>query len=600
MNTPAFGWSYCNPIQKRGGLLYSPVMVEFDVFVSYSNHDRAKGEAACAALEAQGVRCWIAPRDIQPGAEWGAAIVDAIDRCRVMVLIFSNSANESQQIRREVERAVHVGVPIVPFRIEDITPTKSLAYFLGSVHWLDAFTHPFESHLQQLVDAVKAFLENADTPSDRKSVHVASATVAAKQHGHSSPAVRKSGQRRGAVIAGAAAIAVIMGLIGTKVVFPSLFVSPPASVMPPPPDSKFMPSDSASIVSVPSRAPVDKGPKAQRNVTQAPTLTAREILAKYADSTVPVSAEWRLYDREYRQPLFHRVIQRDGRLYPAYVKLPSFVGGKIVRWLTTSDVNRRNIPIGSSGIGSGFVVSDQGLILTTKHVAAAWQTNFEEIGWDKNPANQACLFDYPEGGNKRIPLCRIVSLAEIAAEQRKWIPEDGGWVFHEDLPIVIAGKPNDRRVFQGRNEAFEVRFAGNTNSVQASLVRTANFSDAALIKVDMSGRKPVEMDPRDDDVEVGDRVMVLGYDMSAATFVRTSSAETGQARVEFVPEPTIIEGIIQTKGYAYQMTTNGIGYGNIGAPVFNAKGQVIGLITSTSSNGVAFVLPITDGRMLLR
>ena len=58
-----------------------------------------------------------------PGAEWGAAIVNAIDNCRVMVLIFSSNANESRQIRREVERAVSRGIPIVPVRIENVMPT---------------------------------------------------------------------------------------------------------------------------------------------------------------------------------------------------------------------------------------------------------------------------------------------------------------------------------------------------------------------------------------------------------------------------------------------------------------------------------------------
>ena len=86
------------------------------------------------------------------GGEYGAAIVDAIDRCRVMVLIFSASANNSGQIHREIERAVSKGVPIVPLRIEQVLPTKSMEYFLGAIHWLDAMTPPLESHLQKLVD----------------------------------------------------------------------------------------------------------------------------------------------------------------------------------------------------------------------------------------------------------------------------------------------------------------------------------------------------------------------------------------------------------------------------------------------------------------
>jgi TIR domain len=130
-----------------------------DAFISYSSRDKTTADAACAALEAAGIRCWIAPRDITPGAEWGEAIIDAIGQARVLVLVFSTYANESPQIRREVERAVHKGIPIVPLRIEDIAPTRSLEYFIGTVHWLDALTPPLEAHLRKLVEALRALLQ---------------------------------------------------------------------------------------------------------------------------------------------------------------------------------------------------------------------------------------------------------------------------------------------------------------------------------------------------------------------------------------------------------------------------------------------------------
>jgi hypothetical protein len=132
--------------------------MEFDAFISYSSKDKTIADAACATLEGSGVRCWIAPRDILPGMEYGASIVEAIDRCRVLLLIFSSNANESQQIRREVERAVSRGVPIVPVRIEDVKPTKSMAYFVQSVHWLDAISPPVEAHLHRLATSMKAIL----------------------------------------------------------------------------------------------------------------------------------------------------------------------------------------------------------------------------------------------------------------------------------------------------------------------------------------------------------------------------------------------------------------------------------------------------------
>ena len=129
-----------------------------DVFISYSNIDKQAADAACAVLERAGIRCWIAPRDIAPGAEWGGAIVSAIDHARVIVLIFSSHANTSVQIRREIERAISAGVTVMPVRIEDTIPTESLAYYMATVHWLDALTPPLETHLDKLTVAIRALL----------------------------------------------------------------------------------------------------------------------------------------------------------------------------------------------------------------------------------------------------------------------------------------------------------------------------------------------------------------------------------------------------------------------------------------------------------
>jgi formylglycine-generating enzyme required for sulfatase activity len=139
-------------------------MMNFDVFISYPHEDKAAADAVCAALEADGIRCWIAPRDVRPGAEWAAAIVEAIDHCRAMVLIFSSSANRSKQIHREVQRAFDKEVPVLPLRIENIVPQSSLAYYMGPVHWLDALTPPLEQHLHKLAASVRALV--LETRSD--------------------------------------------------------------------------------------------------------------------------------------------------------------------------------------------------------------------------------------------------------------------------------------------------------------------------------------------------------------------------------------------------------------------------------------------------
>ncbi len=138
-----------------------------DVFISYSSKDREVADAACAVLEAKGLSVWIAPRDILPGGDWSASIVHAIAEAKVFVLVFSGHANTSPQIKREVERAVNRGIPVVPVRVEDVRPAEALEYFISTPHWLDAFPPPMDEHMAYLSDVVTGILQGAQKPVPR-------------------------------------------------------------------------------------------------------------------------------------------------------------------------------------------------------------------------------------------------------------------------------------------------------------------------------------------------------------------------------------------------------------------------------------------------
>jgi TIR domain len=146
-----------------------------EVFVSYSQPDYECAMALVERVEKDDIHCWIAPRDIAPSADWAAEIIDAISHARVMVLVFSASSNDSPQVRREVERAVHKQVSILPFRIENVLPSRSLEYFLSAQHWMDAFPPPREAHYGRLC----AYLKNQLPRSE--SIRSATADIASTQ-----------------------------------------------------------------------------------------------------------------------------------------------------------------------------------------------------------------------------------------------------------------------------------------------------------------------------------------------------------------------------------------------------------------------------------
>ncbi|MFW3147284.1 MAG: toll/interleukin-1 receptor domain-containing protein [Thermoplasmatota archaeon] len=130
-----------------------------DVFVSYSSADKDIALKVCESIETMGVDCWIAPRDVLPGMNYGKAIIQAINTCKVMVLVYSSHSDSSQQVLREVERAVSKNVFIIPIRIENVSPSEDFEYYISTTHWLDAFRPPLEEHIHKLVDTINSVLE---------------------------------------------------------------------------------------------------------------------------------------------------------------------------------------------------------------------------------------------------------------------------------------------------------------------------------------------------------------------------------------------------------------------------------------------------------
>ena len=150
----------------------TPVRIPFikphhQVFISYSKPDQLIARDLCSYLEAEGIFCWIAPRDVLPGSNFPGSIIDAIDESRVVVLIFSKSSDNSPHVIRELTRAVTRNLLILPFRIEDILPTKNMDYLINTPQWFDAFPLPAQQYFGMLTDTIKTHLANSE-PADPK------------------------------------------------------------------------------------------------------------------------------------------------------------------------------------------------------------------------------------------------------------------------------------------------------------------------------------------------------------------------------------------------------------------------------------------------
>jgi len=112
---------------------------EQPVFVSYATADRKEALSVCKAIERRGPKCWISTRDVQPGENYQEAIVRALRASRAMVLVFSDAANNSDEIKKELSLASRYHIPVMALRIEDVEPSDAFAYELSTRQWIDAF-----------------------------------------------------------------------------------------------------------------------------------------------------------------------------------------------------------------------------------------------------------------------------------------------------------------------------------------------------------------------------------------------------------------------------------------------------------------------------
>jgi hypothetical protein len=155
---------------------------DFFLFVSHVTEDRAAASQIVEELERRGVRCWIAPRNVQPGKPFDDDIADAIESCRAMLLIFSSQCNESEYIRREITVAGNANKLIIPFRIENVEPKRGLSVRLANLHWIDAFVAR-ERAIDEVIRSVPA--SSADKPPHAS--RAAASGEAPKQSGHPRP-----------------------------------------------------------------------------------------------------------------------------------------------------------------------------------------------------------------------------------------------------------------------------------------------------------------------------------------------------------------------------------------------------------------------------
>ena len=138
-----------------------------DVFISYKSEDSAVAIRVRDELENNGIRCWIAERDISAGSNYATDIPNAIARCKVLVLIFTKSAQESPWIMKELDSAIAARKLILPLKIGHFEVSETMSFLLTGVQYFDATNNPDEV-MARAINRIRRAIDNGEVAQHRK------------------------------------------------------------------------------------------------------------------------------------------------------------------------------------------------------------------------------------------------------------------------------------------------------------------------------------------------------------------------------------------------------------------------------------------------
>jgi len=344
-----------------------------------------------------------------------------------------------------------------------------------------------------------------------------------------------------------------------------------------------------------SSAPVTPAPK-DMGVTPAQIAKANE------DKVVFIEMGWKLTITQTGEELYH-------------VYAPVYVGKKIVDYKAAYIRNNQGItepylstksaapigsrlePIGGFGTGSGFVVSEQGFIITNRHVAAPWLTAYQFPA----TAFPGILMEPDANGVLHDNLRAYVTEAEM----KNWVPAEA---MNYNRQLFQSGI----KMIDGASAYMDVTFANNSLRTPAKIVRISNSHDVAMVKIDLpEALAKVTMFDNYKEIAPGNSAVVMGYPaLSPDQYIANRSQDyfNRNPNIVKVPVPTISTGNIgrlvrgresgkkvdeylNTMGDYYQLTINSTGAGNSGGPMFDDQGRVIGIYSAGNST-LSFAIPI--------
>jgi hypothetical protein len=134
-----------------------------EVFISYKSEDFDQADWLRKVLETNGISCWMAPASIPGGSSYAKEIPQAIEHCKVMVLVLTQRCQESVWVPKELSSALSAKKTVMPFVLENCALTDDFNFFLSNVQRYEAYQNKVAA-AQQMVRDIQALLNARQEP----------------------------------------------------------------------------------------------------------------------------------------------------------------------------------------------------------------------------------------------------------------------------------------------------------------------------------------------------------------------------------------------------------------------------------------------------
>ncbi len=142
-------------------------VIDRDVFICHRSTDNKKALKVLNALEADGHTCWISSRNLRPddSINYWSNIEEAIENCRVFLVISSQSAMLSKDVQKELQLANKMNKAKIEYKIDESVHTTLFKRSFDGVKWIEAIKG---DNIETLQERVLDALEEVETKQQPK------------------------------------------------------------------------------------------------------------------------------------------------------------------------------------------------------------------------------------------------------------------------------------------------------------------------------------------------------------------------------------------------------------------------------------------------